>query len=48
VVTVAPVILNGLRGVRDLGIHNLHEYLRLDNSGHRRLGEDIIFWGDLA
>jgi riboflavin-specific deaminase-like protein len=48
VLTVAPVLLNGLRGVRDLGLANLEHSLRLRNPGHRRLGEDIILWGDLA
>jgi len=48
VLTMAPVILNGLRGVQDLGASRPEKYLRLNHCNFKRLGEDIILWGDLA
>jgi riboflavin-specific deaminase-like protein len=48
VVTMAPVLLNGLRGVRDLGLAQHDNCLQLRNVGQKRLGQDLIFWGDLA
>lgn len=48
VVTMAPVLLNGLRGVRNLELGQYEPGLQLRNIGSKRLGEDLIFWGDLA
>jgi riboflavin-specific deaminase-like protein len=48
ILTMAPVLLNGLRGVRDLGLETPYEGLHLRNQHHRKLGDDIILWGDLA
>jgi GTP cyclohydrolase II len=48
VLTMAPVILNGLKGVQDLGASRREDYLRLNHCNFKRLGEDIILWGDLA
>lgn len=48
VVTMAPVLLNGLRGVRNLEFAQCDQFLQLRNVGQKRLGQDLIFWGDLA
>ena len=48
VLTVAPVLVGGLRAVSDLGWSDPTEVVRLSNLGHRRLGEDLILWGHLA
>lgn len=48
VVTMAPVLLNGLRGVRNLELAPYEPGLELHNTGSKRLGADLIFWGDLA
>jgi riboflavin-specific deaminase-like protein len=48
VVTMAPVLLNGLRGVRNLDLTPYEPGLKLQNTGSKRLGADLIFWGDLA
>jgi riboflavin-specific deaminase-like protein len=48
VLTVAPVLLGGLRAVSNLGITPSGRCLRLENRGHRWLGEDLILWGSLT
>ena len=48
VMTVAPVLVGGLHAVSDLGEKNVEQMVRLRNSGHHRLGEDLIIWGDLS
>lgn len=48
VLTVAPVLVGGLRAVSDLGIPDPASCLCLKNRGHRWLGEDLILWGELA
>ena len=47
VVTMCPVLLNGLRGVRNLDLGPSAPGLQLQNTGSMRLGADLIFWGDL-
>lgn len=47
VLTIAPVLVGGLRAVSDLGASGLHNLLRLEQRGHRWLGEDLILWGHL-
>jgi 3,4-dihydroxy 2-butanone 4-phosphate synthase/GTP cyclohydrolase II len=48
VLTVAPVLLGGLRAVSDLGDHDPDRFRRLRNLGHKWLGEDLIVWGALG
>ena len=48
VLTVAPVLVGGLRAVSDLGLPNQENCLRLSNPRHRWLGEDLVLWGDLT
>jgi riboflavin-specific deaminase-like protein len=48
VLTVAPVLVGGLRAVSDLGWSDSQSVLRLGNLKHRRLGEDLILWGHLS
>lgn len=48
VLTIAPVLVGGLRAVSDLGSANLSNLLRLEQHGHRWLGEDLILWGRLS
>lgn len=48
VLTIAPVLLNGLRGVRDMGEAQPDCAPRLSECNYKRLGQDIILWGDLA
>jgi len=48
VLTMAPVLLRGLRAVNDLGNSGANRELRLDNTGHKRLGDDLILWGALT
>jgi hypothetical protein len=46
--TVAPVLVGGLRAVSDLGQSDPACFPRLRNAGHQWLGEDLILWGALA
>jgi GTP cyclohydrolase II len=48
VLTVAPVMVGGLRAVHDLGHSDPDNFLRISNPGHKWLGEDLILWGDLT
>jgi len=48
VLTIAPVLVGGLRAVSDLETSGLHNLLRLEQRGHRWLGEDLILWGHLS
>lgn len=48
VITVAPVLLGGLRAVSDLGHRDPAAFLRLMDLGHKWLGRDLIVWGALA
>ena len=48
VLTVAPVLVGGLRAVSDLGQSDPDHFLRVRNPGHKWLGEDLIVWGELA
>jgi GTP cyclohydrolase II len=48
VLTVAPVMVGGLRAVKDLGASAPESFPRVQNSGHRWLGDDLILWGDLV
>ncbi len=48
VLTVAPVLVGGLRAVSDLGQPDPETCLRLNNPQHRWLGEDLILWGGLT
>jgi riboflavin-specific deaminase-like protein len=48
VLTVAPVMVGGLRAVSDLGQSDPTRFPRLRNAGHQWLGEDLILWGALA
>ncbi len=47
VLTIAPVLVGGLRAVSDLGSGGLNNLLRLEQRGYRWLGEDLILWGHL-
>jgi GTP cyclohydrolase II len=48
VLTVAPVLVGGLRAVSDLGESDPSHFLRLENPGHKWLGKDLILWGNLV
>ncbi|MCX5860716.1 MAG: RibD family protein [Desulfomonile sp.] len=48
VLTVAPVLVGGLRAVSDLGQYDPQHFLRIKDRGHRWLGEDLILWGHLT
>ncbi|MGC8603576.1 MAG: RibD family protein [Desulfomonilaceae bacterium] len=48
VLTIAPVMVGGLRAVSDLGESDPNQYLRLQDPGHRWLGKDLILWGNLT
>jgi GTP cyclohydrolase II len=48
VLTIAPVLVGGVRGVNNIGHSRPDHHLRLKNSGHKRLGEDLIVWGELT
>ncbi|MDD3473976.1 MAG: RibD family protein [Syntrophaceae bacterium] len=48
VLTVAPVLVGGLRAVSELGDVEPEKFLRLVNPGHRWLGKDLILWGSLT
>jgi len=48
VLTIAPVLVGGLRAVSDLGESDPSQFLRLQNQGHRWLGKDLILWGNLT
>jgi GTP cyclohydrolase II len=41
--TVAPVLVGGVRGVRDLGAAG---FPRLSNLEYEQLGDDLVVWGD--
>jgi riboflavin-specific deaminase-like protein len=47
VLTIAPVLVGGLRGVNDLGPKELPEPHSLNQLGHKWLGKDLILWGNL-
>ncbi len=48
VLTIAPVMVGGLRAVSDLGESDPNQFLRLRDPGHRWLGNDLILWGNLT
>jgi riboflavin-specific deaminase-like protein len=48
VLTVAPVLVGGLRGVHNLGLTDLQGVRSLRHLGHKWLGKDLILWGYLA
>ena len=45
VLTVAPVVLGGMRAVKRMESTRI-DCPRLINTGYQRLGEDMIIWGD--
>jgi riboflavin biosynthesis pyrimidine reductase len=47
VLTIAPVLVGGLRAVRDIVAVDGDGCLRLTNPQHKRLGKDLILWGEL-
>ncbi len=48
VLTIAPVLVGGLRAVSDLGQADPEACLRLTKPRHKWLGEDLVLWGDLT
>lgn len=48
VLTVAPLLVGGLRGVNDLGLTGAPSVRSLSHLGHKWLGEDLILWGNLT
>jgi GTP cyclohydrolase II len=44
VLTVAPIFVGGMRGVRRLGQSDCHP--QLSNVHHQPVGQDMVFWGD--
>jgi 3,4-dihydroxy 2-butanone 4-phosphate synthase/GTP cyclohydrolase II len=46
VLTVAPVFLGGMRGVRRLSRSNEICHPHLSNVHHQPIGPDMVFWGD--
>ena len=45
VLTVAPVVLGGIRAVKPMeGAYP--EFPRLENTGYKKVGEDMVIWGD--
>ena len=47
VLTIAPVLVGGLRGVNDLGPKEFPGMPSLNQLGHKWLGKDLILWGNL-
>jgi len=48
VLTVAPIVVGGMRGVRHLQSSDMDHFRRLKNPQHRRMGEDLVLWGELT
>jgi GTP cyclohydrolase II len=48
VLTVVPRLVGGVHAVGDLGPFEPTRFPGLRNTGHQRLGEDLVLWGDLA
>jgi GTP cyclohydrolase II len=46
ILTIAPVFVGGMRGVRRLRHADAAFYPHLSNLRHQPVGEDMIFWGD--
>jgi 3,4-dihydroxy 2-butanone 4-phosphate synthase/GTP cyclohydrolase II len=46
ILTIAPVFVGGMRGVRRLRGSDAAFYPHLSNLRHQPVGEDMIFWGD--
>jgi 3,4-dihydroxy 2-butanone 4-phosphate synthase/GTP cyclohydrolase II len=46
ILTVAPVFVGGMRGVRRLNRSDTAFYPHLSNLQHQPVGKDMIFWGD--
>jgi len=47
ILTIAPHLLGGLRGVRNLNLPTPIERPHLENLQHRQVGKDLIVWGKL-
>jgi len=45
ILTIAPHLLGGLRGVRNLNLPTPVERPHLENLQHRQVGKDLIVWG---
>ncbi len=48
ILTIAPHLLGGLRGVRNLNLPTPVERPHLENLQHRQVGKDLIVWGKLT
>jgi 3,4-dihydroxy 2-butanone 4-phosphate synthase/GTP cyclohydrolase II len=48
VLTVVPRLVGGVHAVGSLGQVGASRFPALRHSGHQRLGEDLVLWGDLA
>jgi GTP cyclohydrolase II len=48
VLTVAPVLVGGLKAVSDFAQLGENELPRLSDPGHQWLGEDLILWGHVT
>lgn len=46
ILTIAPVFVGGMRGVRRLKHSGAAFYPHLSNMQHQPIGKDMIFWGD--
>ncbi|MGB0384330.1 MAG: GTP cyclohydrolase II [Ardenticatenaceae bacterium] len=47
IVTVAPLLVGGLNALHNLAQVPAHHFPRLRHPQHKRLGEDMVFFGDL-
>ncbi len=48
VLTIAPVMVGGLRGVNDLSRNKIPDIHSLHQMGHQWFGKDLILWGNLT
>ncbi len=48
ILTVAPVLVGGMRAAGELGASLGVRCPRLVNTGHQQLGDDWVIWGDVA
>lgn len=46
ILTIAPILVGGVRGVNDLGVSE--EFPRLAGMNVEKMGDDLVVWGDMA
>lgn len=45
ILTIAPILVGGLRGVGDLGLGQANRFPRLRDMQVERMGDDLVVWG---